>query len=1191
MKDKEIRNILIAFLKARCREVRIYNEKSIGSAVCDVMAVTDKLIGFEIKSDGDNYQRLDRQIYPYNKFFDKIYIVVSRRHIASAEAKVPKHWGIIYIVDDGVEIARKAGENEYVSRRNQLSLLWKLELKNLLVKNNLPLFAQKEKGYIADKITQMVEDRILGPQIAEELMRRDYSIYNAEDYTTYSRQEAFRDIPALDIIDTLSEANFEQITLDKWIGIYKQAKEVQKEKGTIYVKETVERPPHEITYENIEVSLGAPWVSVDIVNEFANNLLLKRDKCYRILIEHEPVTGAWFVNEKRGFRNSNIDAKYGTLRYNALYILEATLNLREIKIYDGDGKLSEADTIAVLEKQRLINEEFKRWVWEDEDRKWQIEEAYNKMFAGFSQESFDGSGLTFPEMAPEYDLYDYQRDAVQRIISTKNTLLAFDVGAGKTYIMIAAAMKLRQLGISHKNMFVVPNNIVGQWEKIFTSLYPRAKVLTIEPKTFKPEMRQKALGQMQKGDYDGIIIAYSCFEMIPLSIEYLTDDMEGQVGKINDAIKDLRSGRSHSWGESALRREIQNIEKLTKELLKSAQKKTKEITFDSLEINTVFLDEAHNFKNIPLHTKLRNLRGINTKGSKNCLEMLQKIRCVQRQNNGRGAVLATGTPLCNSISDAYTMQMYLQYGDLARNHLDQFDNWVKTFAKPEQVCEVDVTAANFRFVTRFAKFFNLPELAKMFSGIAVFHSMDDADGLPDVAEYTDVTVKKSDELGAYMQKICERTEAIRKGEVVSSCDNMLKVSTDGRKAALDLTLVGEEQPYNEYSKLVRCAEQVMEVYEKNQGCSQLIFCDYSTPKANEFNVYAKIKELLVERGIPEKEIAFVHSYKSESTRLKMYEEVNSAKIRVLIGSTFKLGIGANVQTKLKAVHHLDVPWRPADMTQREGRILRRGNENKEVTIYRYIAKGSFDSYSWQILEAKQRFISQFLSGSPYQRSIEDLDNNVLSYAEVKAIALSDPIMKKIAEKENEIKTLEIIVNKHAEMKKELKERLAELEKELPAAKARLDRTLENRAYLKGISHEKYLSEIAKYRGILTEKYIKASSPGARLFTFLGFKVILAEPWEDGKAFVALNRNEVSYRLEMGESAAGNLKRITNLLTGFSKTVKAEQEVFQKKQKEYDEAKISLELPGDQYDRLVQCKKELEELMCAAERSSLINEKG
>ncbi|MCH5188072.1 MAG: sce7726 family protein [Oscillospiraceae bacterium] len=1191
MKDKEIRNILIAFLKARCREVRIYNEKSIGSAVCDVMAVTDKLIGFEIKSDGDNYQRLDRQIYPYNKFFDKIYIVVSRRHIASAEAKVPKHWGIIYIVDDGVEIARKAGENEYVSRRNQLSLLWKLELKNLLVKNHLPLFAQREKGYIADKIAQIVEDRILGPQIAEELLRRDYSIYNAEDYTTYSRQEAFRDIPALDIIDTLSEANFEQITLDKWIGIYKQAKEVQKEKGTIYVKEAVERTPHEITYENIEVSLGAPWVSVDIVNEFANNFFLKRDKCYRILVEHEPITGAWFVNEKRGFRNSNIDAKYGTLRYNALYILEATLNLREIKIYDDDGKLSEADTIAVLEKQRLINEEFKAWVWEDEDRRWRIEEAYNKMFAGLSQERFDGSGLTFPEMAPEYDLYDYQRDAAARIISTKNTLLAFDVGAGKTYIMIAAAMKMREMGISQKNMFVVPNNIVGQWEKIFTSLYPRAKVLTIEPKTFKPEMRQKALGQMQKGDYDGIIIAYSCFEMIPLSIEYLTDDMEEQAGRINDAIKDLRSGKSHSWGESALRREIQNIEMLAKELLKSAQKKAKEITFDSLEINTVFLDEAHNFKNIPLHTKLRNLRGINTKGSKNCLEMLQKIRCVQRQNNGRGAVLATGTPLCNSISDAYTMQMYLQYDDLARNHLDQFDNWVKTFARPEQVCEVDVTAANFRFVTRFAKFFNLPELARMFSGIAVFHSMDDADGLPDVAEYTDVTVKKSDELGAYMQKICERTEAIRKGEVVSSCDNMLKVSTDGRKAALDLTLVGEEQPYNEYSKLVRCAEQVMEVYERNQGCSQLIFCDYSTPKANEFNVYAKIKELLVERGIPEKEIAFVHSYKSESTRLKMYEEVNSAKIRVLIGSTFKLGIGANVQTKLKAVHHLDVPWRPADMTQREGRILRRGNENKEVTIYRYIAKGSFDSYSWQILEAKQRFISQFLSGSPYQRSIEDLDNNVLSYAEVKAIALSDPIMKRIAEKENEIKTLEIIVNKHMEMKKELKERLAELETELPAAKARLDRTVENRAYLKNISHDKYLSEIAKYRGILTEKYIKASSPGAKLFTFLGFKVILAETGKDGKAFITLNRNEVSYRLEMGESAAGNLKRITNLLTGFSKTVKAEQEVFQKKQKEYDETKISLELPGDQYDRLVQCKKELEELMCAAERSSMINEKG
>ena len=1190
MKDREIRNILIAFLKTQCHEVRIYNEKSIGSAVCDVMAVTDKLIGFEIKSDGDNYQRLERQIYSYNKFFDKNYIVVSQRHIVSAETKVPKHWGIIYIVDDGIEIARKAGKNDHVSRRSQLSLLWKLELKNLLIKNNLPLFAQKEKGYISDKIDQMIDEKILGPQIAYELLHRDYSIYDAEDYTTYSRQEELREIPALDIIDTLSEANFEQITLDKWIDIYKQAKEVQKEKETIYVQKTVERPPHEITYENIEVSLGAPWVSVDIVNEFANILFLGRDKCYRNLVEHEPITGAWFVNEKRCSNNSNIDAKYGTPRYNALYILEATLNLREIRIYDSDGDLDEADTVAALEKQRLINEEFQKWVWEDEDRRWQIEEAYNKIFAGYEQHRFDGSGLVFPEMDPEYDLYEYQRDAVQRIISAKNTLLAFDVGAGKTYIMIAAAMKMREMGISHKNMFVVPNNIVGQWEKIFTTLYPRAKVLTIEPKTFKPEMRQKALGQIQKGDYDGIIIAYSCFEMIPLSIEYLTDDMQEKVDKIDTAIKELRSSRDNVWGESALRREIQNIEKLTKELLKSAQKKTKEITFDTLEINTIFLDEAHNFKNIPLHTRLRNLRGINTKGSKNCLEMLQKIRCVQQHNNGRGAVLATGTPLCNSISDAYTMQMYLQYDDLSRNHLDQFDNWVKTFAKPEQVCEVDVTAANYRFVTRFAKFFNLPELSRMFSGIAVFHSMDTMYGLPDHAEYTDVAVKKSDELGAYMQKICERTEDIRKGKVAPAYDNMLKVSTDGRKAALDLTLVGAQQPYNEYSKLIQCAGQVMEVYENYPDCSQLIFCDYSTPKANEFNVYSKIKELLIERGIPEKEIAFVHSYKSESTRLKMYEAVNSAKIRVLIGSTFKLGIGANVQTKLKAIHHLDVPWRPADMTQREGRILRRGNENKEVTIFRYIAKGSFDSYSWQILEGKQRFISQFLSGSPYQRSIEDLDNNVLSYAEVKAIALSNPIMKQIAEKENEIKTLQIVVNKHEEMKKELKQRINELENELPAAKDRYDRTIENKKYLKGIPNEKYLSEIAKYRDILTEKYIKASSPGAKLFTFLGFKVFLSEIQDGEKTFVVLSRNEVDYRLEIGQSAPGNLKRITNFLKGFSKTVKTEQGIYQKKQEEYDEAKISLDLPNDQYDKLVQCKKELEELMQAAERSHLINEK-
>lgn len=1187
MKDQEIRRILIAYLKVRHKEVRIYQEKSIGSAICDVMAVTEKLTGYEIKSDGDNYQRLERQIEFYDKFFDENYIVVSHKHITSAENKVPKYWGIIYIDDHEVNFVRKAANNAKVSRRSQLTVLWKLELKNLLIKNNLPLYAQKEKGYISDKICQNADPKILGEQIAYELMHRDYSVYDAKDYTVYSKQEDYGTMPALDIMDSLSEQDFDQLTLDKWIELYKNAKQLQKEKESLYEKKEVIRPPHEITYQDIEVSLGAPWISKDIIDDFISYMISGNHKERYHLAEYEAVTGAWHINGKNQYRNSNITSKFGTNRYNALFIIEATLNLREIKLYDEKGNFDEGETIAVLEKQKLINREFRIWVWEDDDRKWQIEEAYNKIFAKYHNETFDGSKLLFPEMNPEFELFEYQKNAVQRIISTPNTLLAFDVGAGKTYIMIAAAMKMREMGISHKNMFVVPNNIVGQWEKIFTTLYPRAKVLTIEPRTFKPQMRQKVLTQIKNGNYDGIIIAYSCFEQIPLSVEYLTYDMQNELNEIETAINTMRNSTKYIWGRSALDREMQYIKKLAADLLGSAKTESSCITFESLEINTIFLDEAHNFKNIPIRTKLKELRGINVKGSKKCLEMMQKIRCVQQFNNGRGAVLATGTPLCNSISDAYTMQMYLQYDELRTHNLEKFDNWVKTFAEPEQVCEVDVTASNYRFVRRFARFFNLPELSNMFSGIAVFYSMDTTDGVPQNAKYTDIQVKKCVELSSYMDEICKRTEEIRSGKINPKYDNMLKVSTDGRKAALDLTLVGACQPYDEYSKIVQCAETVWSVYNDYSGCSQLVFCDNSTPKANEFNVYSKMKELLIERGVCEKEIAFIHSFNSESAKLKLYEAVNSGKIRILIGSTFKLGIGANVQTKLKAIHHLDVPWRPADMIQREGRILRRGNENKEVSIFRYITEGSFDSYSWQILETKQRFISQFLSGTSYQRSIEDLDNNVLSYAEVKAIALSNPIMKQVAEKENEIKTLQILCNKYAENKRKLKERASELTTEIAVANVRYQNTIKNERYLNTVTNDRYLEEMKEAKEILTKELICDSKPGKKLISFLGFEVRSADQLTGEKTFVILKRADTEYRLEVGQSPVGNIKRIVNFLKRFRNTVKAELENLQKKQKEYDEIQISLSLPNEHHDKLLKCKQELRELMEVAKRNQLV----
>lgn len=1178
MNDKSIRRILISYLQAIHNEVRIYQEKAIGKSICDVMAVTDKLTGYEIKSDLDNFTRLETQIHEYDYFFDENYIVVSQKHINSVKKEIPVWWGILYIVDDDIRIERTAQKSPVVNRRRQLTLLWKLELKNLLIKNNLPAFAQKEKGYISDKIYSSVESDILGKQIANELLTRDYSVFDAKDYTIHKKQSSkIFDFPTEEIVDTLSEKNLSDFTLDEWISLYQKAKQLQKEKEVKFVEPVKNREKHLIPYTDISVSLGVPWISKDIINEFIDYLMEYKTKTH--IVEYEPITGHWHISNKNYYASSNTNAtvKYGLPNYNALQIIEATLNIRDIKIYQKNSRtrINEADTLLALEKQKLIINEFQNWIWLDEDRIWSIEEAYNRMFSTFNKETYDGSKLSFPKMNDDFHLFDYQKDAVQKIISTDNTLLAFDVGAGKTFIMIAAAMKMRESGISRKNMFVVPNNIVGQWEKIFTTLYPNAKVLTIEPKVFKPEMRTKVIKQIRDGDYDGIIIAYSCFEMIPLSSTAIISQMEQKMQILNAALGRLRWGYMYA----SIEREKAYIQKLTADFLHSMDEKP-DITFDSLEINTLFIDEAHNYKNLPLRTNLKNINGINSKGSRKCLDMLHKVRCVQSQNNGRGVVFATGTPLCNSISDVYSMQVYLQFEELQKLKLDCFDNWVKTFAMPEQCCEIDVDTSKYRFVRRFAKFFNLPELSKMFSQIAIYYATANSSELPEFCGYKDVIIEYNEPLKNYMQKLCERTEKIRNHEVEKFEDNMLKVSTDGRKAALDLTLVGEHQQYDETSKIKRCVDNLIKNYHKFDGCSQLVFCDYSTPKGEDFSVYKELKSRLVSRGIKEKEIAFIHSYNTELRKVKLFSDVNSGKVRILIGSTLKLGIGANVQTKLKAIHHLDVPWRPADMVQREGRILRRGNENKDVFIYRYIAQGSFDSYSWQILETKQRFISQFLSGSSYQRSQTDLDNNVLTYAEVKALALSQPLMKLLAEKENEISNLRILNSKEIAERETLNTKLEKTRNEISRLKAHLNATIKNQLYLE-FTNIAYNLENQIHKDKITPEVLSQNEPDKLLFFYCGFKVKLPKTQGDKKKYIVLQR-ETDYLIEMGDSPSGNLKRISNFLKSFDKTVDKVQEQYANAQENETQILKQLSTPRKYETMLELCKKERDEIMSMIE---------
>lgn len=1134
MNDKKIREILIEYLKTENSEIRIYQEKSIGSSICDLLAVTDCLTGYEIKSDLDNYSRLKSQVEAYRNFFDKNYIVVGQSHKRAVMDKVPQSWGVMIIEETGIFVERVAKEDgyPYPSRKKQLGILWKLELKNLLTKTGLPLYTYKDKEYIINQIIEKLDDSVIKQHIVYELLHRDYSQFDAKDYSLYFSQENHSTeyeaaLPIGELIDMLSEKNLSQFTLDQWISLYRQAKNVQSSKQSIYFCDSSKREAHKISYKDIEVSPGVPWVSKGIISDFIYFLIYGTESHshnHNFYLNYEPITGNWFIKDKKQYTNSRICHTYGLPEYNALFIFESTLNLREIKLFDRDKKYDEKRTIAAMEKQEMILQLFQEWVWKDEDRKWEIEDAYNKMFEEYRFRKYDGSSLRFPQMSDDITLYPYQKDAVQRILSEKNTLLAFDVGAGKTYIMIAAAMKLRADGISRKNMFVVPNNIVGQWELIFQKMYPESKLLTIEPKSFKPEMRQKVLKQIRESDYDGIIIAYSCFEMIPLSGKVIMEQMEKKLNELRMAISEVRY---QAGTEIAIKREMDYLKKLTGELLASFHQSTDSITFDELEINSLFVDEAHNFKNIPLRTNLRNISGVNTKGSNKCLEMLHKVWAVQEANNGRGVIFATGTPICNSISDTYAMQMYLQYDQLKKVHLERFDNWVKTFAKPQRVCEIDVDTSKFRFVNRFSSFFNLPELSKMFSGIAIFHAMSGEEGLPEMEGYHDVIIPKSNLLQEYMHTLCERTEKIRANEVDKTQDNMLKVSTDGRKAALDLRLVGKAQPYDEKSKIFQCISNVMRIYKQNTAYGQIIFCDYSTPKGEKFNIYSELKQHLIEKGVPGKEIAFIHSYHSEAKKVALYKKVNTGEVRILIGSTFKLGIGANVQTKLKAIHHLDVPWRPADMVQREGRILRKGNENDVVKIFRYISTGSFDAYSWQILETKQRFISQFLSGSAYQRSISDLEENVLTYAQVKALAISDFRMKTLAEKENELSKMKILSSEYFSSQDKRREQNDEMRKQISEWKNRLKATMENERYVHQLSESDIRNAYQNIKNVITKN--KPKSPLDKDLSFCDFKVLYPEKQDEKKPHIILERLDTRYRIEIGDSPVGNARRLLNFL--------------------------------------------------------------
>ena len=931
--------------------------------------------------------------------------------------------------------------------------------------------------------------------------------------------------------------------------------------------------PPACSYKDIYITLGSPWVPVKIIDEFIKYLFgdsyarrkkgrYKKRGHDSLKVEYETITGTWHIPDKDRYGNAiKVTRVYGTLRMNALHILEKTLNMQTIKIYDEipspackSGKkriLNQDETINACEKQQKIAGAFCVWVWQDEARKEQLEEIFYETYGACLKRNFEGGFLTFPGKSDKVEMRPYQKDAVAKILFTPNVLLAHEVGAGKTYVMAAAGMELRRMGISKKNMYVVPNNILRQWRTMFLELYPDAKLLVIAPKDFTPDKRQAALERIRNDDCDAIILSYSSFELIPLSKEHYKDAFNVQLERIENVLSQSNDIEGRLWKRK------KKLEEAMEQIAAVLYASLPGIYFDDLGINTLFVDEAHNFKNLSIDSKIDHILGINKTGSNKCNEMLEKVRCVQKNNDGRGVVFATGTPITNSITDVFVMQTYLQYGELRLLNIDLFDNWAGMFAEKTSEFEINVTTSGYRIAARFARFHNLPELTSVFAQIADFLRCPHSDDLPVFSGYTNRLIGKTKELENYITGLSTRADAVKSGLVPRQADNMLKITTDGRKAALDIRLVDNTLPFNRQSKAAVCAEWAAYIYNrtvKNRS-TQIIFCDFSIPK-DDFNMYDEMKRLLTVANVPPHEIAFIHDYDAEKDKEELFKKMQAGEIRILLGSTFKLGIGVNVQKKLIAIHHLDIPWRPSDMAQREGRIIRQGNENKKVAILRYISEGSFDAYSWQLLETKQKFIVDLLGGFSAARSSGDIDSTVLNYAEVKALAIGNPLIKKRIEITNELMRVNALNKNMAESRinlelerRALPGRLSGIRQTIKNAesdfvryrqKMILPKEMKNRDALRKLLHNGLSGNILSPRENL-------------LLDYQGFKVILPPNMIFEKPFVWLE-GQGRYMVELGDTETGNLIRIDrrlNTLGEFIAEQKDELEKLTARQKEVE----------------------------------------
>ena len=1024
-----------------------------------------------------------------------------------------------------------------------------------------------------------------------------------QNLTGKEENELFNDLKGVIFLNPLYEGNNENLskyfTADEYLSgnvreklaIARNSAKVDS-RFNINVEALEKVQPEDLTASEISVRLGSTWLPVDIVQQFIYKFLNTPGYAKSsIIVHYSKYTGEWSIDGK-SYDRSNVKAynTYGSARINAYRIIEETLNLKDVRIFDyvedidGNRKavLNKKETAIAQSKQELIKQGFQDWVWSDPERRERLCKLYNERFNSIRPREYDGSHIVFSGMNPEITLREHQRNAVAHILYGGNTLLAHAVGAGKTFEMVAAAMESKRLGLCNKSLFVVPNHLTEQWASEFLQLYPSANILVATKKDFETKNRKRFCGRIATGDYDAVIIGHSQFEKIPMSIERQRASLEQQENEITEGLAELKRNRGENFSIKQLERAKKSIRQKI-EKLNDQSRKDDVVTFEELGVDRIFVDESHYYKNLFLYTKMRNVGGIAQTEAQKSSDLFMKCRYLDEITGGRGTVFATGTPISNSMVELYSIQRYLQYDTLLKNDLQHFDSWASTFGETVTAIELTPEGTGYRAKTRFAKFFNLPELMSMFKEVADIRTADMLELPVPKANFHNIAVKPSEIQKEMVAQLAERAENVRKGNVDASVDNMLKVTNDGRKLALDQRMLNDMLPDFEGSKINACVDNVYRIWNENSDkkSAQLIFCDLSTPKNDGvFSVYNDIRKKLIERGIPENQVKFIHEADTDVKKKELFQKVRKGEVRVLLGSTQKMGAGTNVQDRLIALHDVDCPWRPSDLEQRAGRIIRQGNSNPEVEIYRYVTEQTFDAYLYQLVEGKQKFASQIMTSKSPVRSADDIDETALSYAEIKMLATGNPYIKEKMDLDIQIQKLKLLKANYLSEKYNLEDKIIKFYPQKIASLANTIKALEQdlstaKAHPKPVDDSfvgmeingEYISEKADAGKAILEscKQMNSSDP-IKIGKYRGFDMELQLNLTT-HFYEVLLKSATTQKVSLGDDPNGNITRIDNAIGRIADHIENAKAELKNIQTQFETAQIEVQKPFAQEEEL------------------------